>query len=267
MKNAAYAIKALILVILLAFESYYLTTLFIDFVKNGNFFAPQLTFMASVVVFLLLISYTFTLTVGAWKTWEQYLIAPAPIALGIFLPILSINSNRAFTILIVSFLLMVMYVYASARVKDQMIKFNPVIVFRFAVKGILLIFSLLAAVLVLMLSAGDPKLLNIGDTIGELAQNYSENIIAQPNLEGFVVNVKTPVSQQVSTMLEPYGNFVTPFIAVLIFALIRFLGGISHIFYIITIGVVIKIFTKMGFLHMYEVQVQKEEISFESPST
>ena len=163
-------------------------------------------------------------------------------------------------------------------------------------------FSLLTAVLVLINSPENRPELSIGSKIGELAQKQAEAIInpqiekintetqgallknlpidpellsglggtkqdsssyvgSFPGIQ-FDLDLKKTVETEFDRIAAPYKRFIPPLIALIVFALIRFLGGISYLLFSITIGAVFALFKKVGFLHPFTSTVEKQDLSF-----
>jgi len=133
--------------------------------------------------FFWLLATTHALIVGAWDTWEQYLLGPVPIALGIFIASYSVNSAYAVVILILVLVYMSYEVTLASQLKNQLLVFNPRLVLKFISKGIVFAFSITSAILVIV-SVGKQPDINVGNTIGGYVDKYlSSHINAQLNNE------------------------------------------------------------------------------------
>lgn len=303
MKDAAYYIKTGILMILLTIESYALTDALLAHIRSEDYFTPSMRTLGIIAGLLLLIIYTYSLTVGAWKKWEQFIIVPLPISLGIFGALFPLNSTYATLVAFVAYVLVSYDVLIATKIKDSMIKFNPVIILRFSTKGLLFLFALLAAIMVLLHSADKRNRIDLGSKIAELAQAQLENVMQpQPNqnqapsflideLEGkglppnpelfsmlsgmqgttsslvgglpsFNLDLKDTVKREVDRIVEPYQQFIPPLIALVVFALIRFLGGIVHLAFNITVPIVFGLAKSLGLFHIVHIPVTKEELTF-----
>ena len=137
--------------------------------------------MVTMAILLWLLTTTHALIAGAWDKWEQYLLGPVPISLGIFIATYSLNSAYAVVLLFLVLLFMSYEVTLASQLKKQLLVFNPRLVLKFVSKGTVLAFSFTAAILVII-SAGKQPDINIGNTIGEFVDRYlSNHINAQIN--------------------------------------------------------------------------------------
>lgn len=127
--------------------------------------------MIFVVIFILLITITHALIAGAWDKWEQYVFGPLPISLGLFINVLPINSAYAMVIFILSYVMLCYEIILASQLKKQMLVFNPRLILKFTTRGIILVFSLSAAILVIVTAGKQPDL-NIGNTVGEFVDQY-----------------------------------------------------------------------------------------------
>ncbi len=302
MRSPVYYIKAGVLGTLLCLESFFLTKFLLGYVSTGDYFTPPLQTLGIITGLLLLIIYTYALTIGGWDKWEQYVIVPLPISLGIFSATLVLNPTYAILTGVIAYVLICYDILIATNIKSQMVKFNPRIILRFSTKGLLFLFSLLTAVLVLINSPENRPELSIGSKIGELAQKQAEAII-NPQIEKintetqgallknlpidpellsglggtkqdsssyvgsfpgiqFDLDLKKTVETEFDRIAAPYKRFIPPLIALIVFALIRFLGGISYLLFSITIGAVFALFKKVGFLHPFTSTVEKQDLSF-----
>ena len=289
--------------LLLTAESFFLTRFLLEYIKSEDYFTPPLKTLGIIVGLLLLVLYTYALTVGAWKKWEQFVVVPLPISLGIFAGLLLINSTYAVLVGAISYLFLSYDVYMASRIKNQLIKFNPIMVLRFSAKGILFMFALLAAVMVFLHAAEKREEFDIGSKIAEIAQTQVDKVM-QPTLdqegspdrlidelegkgippnpelfsmlsglqEGsnsfigglptFNLDLKETVKKEVDNIIAPYKQFIPSLVALVVFALIRFLGGLAHLVFNITSPALFKIAQSLNLLHVEYKQVQKEELTF-----
>lgn len=305
MKDAAYYIKTSILMVLLALESYFLTQILLNYVRSEDYFTPPIQTLGTIALALLVLIYTYALTVGAWKKWEQFVVVPLPISLGVFVGIFFLNPTHAVLVAAVAYILLSYDVYIATTIRDQLIKFNPVTILRFSTRGILFMFSLLAAVLVFLHSSEKNNEFELGSKIAEIAGNQLGSIM-QPKLDpsklpsnlaneldgkglplnpelfglggmqgdtnsvidglpSFNLDLGNTVKTEVNNIIEPYKQFIPPLIALLVYAMVRFLGTFAHIAFNLTVPIVFGIAKKLSFLHSYSVPAEKEELSFTSP--
>ncbi len=152
-------------------ESLILTNIVVQFISSQKFFTPPLGLMISVVILLALLITTNALLAGAWGRWEQFVFGPLAICLGIFLVVYPINSAYAVVIFFVVYVLTSYEIILASQLKKQMLIFNPRLVLKFVSKGIILSFSLSAAILVIVTAGKQPEI-NIGDRVGEFVDTH-----------------------------------------------------------------------------------------------
>lgn len=297
-------IKTIAISLLLGLETYLITKLLMSYVETKRYFAPPMAFLAELAALILVLLYTYFLSAGAWKTWEQYVIVPVPISIGIFLATFQLDMTYALLMFFISFLLLCYDVFLATRLRNEMITFRPRFILRFSTKGILFIFSLLAGVLVLIESTQASNEINLGEKVGDVVQSQYENFV-EPEINenaqrvlvnelggkglpidpeifsklgvltgdsnsfvgeipGINLDLRKTVENEFNSLIEPYKQFIPPLIALVVFALIRFVGTIVHGLFNLTIDIVMKLFVSIGFLKVYHVAVKKEEIGFDS---
>jgi hypothetical protein len=278
-------------------EAFFLTILISDFVGKGDFFSLNIQFSLYVIGLMTLITLTFALTIGAWHVWYLNIMAPLAIAAGILLPVLQSGPVYAFIIGGVSFIIMAAESFRSYRIKNILIRFDSLLVLRFAIKGILLVFSLLAG-LMIILNAGRIKEIDLGqaiatvvekpirssvnsqlqqqierqviysgyteDEIKQVLEDYgvSEDMTASLNTPSLDLDIKGMVQSQVNNLIEPYKEFVRPLIAILVFGLFQLYATISYAVYSLLVVLLIKIAKKTGFLKVFTQTVEKEDLQF-----
>ena len=81
-------------------------------------------------------------------------------------------------------------------------------------------------------------------------------------LPTFNLDLRDTVKSEVDTLILPYKQFIPPLMALVVYALIRFLGGIVHFFFNISIPIVFVIAKKIGWFHVSYITVQQEQLSF-----
>ena len=236
----------------------------------------------------------------AWDKWEQYVFVPIPICLGIFATAFFINSAYAILLVFLVYLILVYDIYIASNLKSMLIVFSPKLIMKFSAKGILLSFSITAAVLVLISSGKQPEL-NVGKKMGDLVD---EHIIPQINQEienrvesvkedpmevinranlgdeqkgllektgvlDNLANIKAPelslaetITQEVNKLIEPYKRFVNPIISIMAFGIVQFLGTISFIIYMLSIDILFWLAKKTGFIKIEKVPTEKEILHF-----
>ena len=176
MKTPAFYIKASVLAALLFVESYLLSSTIVEFISSQRYFNPPVEMMVRITALQIAIIVTSSLLAGAWDKWEQYIFSPLPIASAIFLIALPVNSSYALILAFVVYLLMSYEVFMATNLKSQMLSFNPRLILKFSSRGIILTFSIAAAVLTI-LSAGTEPQLDVGETVGDFVDKYLTNEI------------------------------------------------------------------------------------------
>ena len=286
MRTKVHYIKSSLLAALLVIESYLLSDLLMGYVMSGNFFSPSPRLLIKAVAMLLLILYTYFLTVGGWGKWEQYLTVSLPIATGIGIRATMNNPTYGLLIGFLVFLILSYDVFLSNRLKNHMLVFNPRIILKFSNRGVLFTFALSTAIFVFIDKPVEKPEFNLGAKIGNITQRQFENIL-EPQLnqsakqgiaeqipgggDDFIqglpdvnLDLRQTIETEFNKIVEPYKRFIPPLIALVVFTFVRFLGGITNWIFTFTIGLVFAFFKKIKFLHVNHKTVQKEEIGFES---
>ncbi len=297
MKSAGYYIKLTFITLALFAESFILATLINSYFTTGNFFDISIPFSLQVVGCMVLISLTFSLTVGAWDAWYFNLLAPAAIASGVMIPLLPTNTTHALIAAGATFIIIALESYRSYRIKKILLDFVPLLVLRFAVRGIFLAFSILAG-LMIILNASNVRQIDFGQLIANVAEKplkstvnsqlqqtierqtiysgYTEEEVQQLLSEygieagtetGTVpeelnIDVEGMIKQQVNSLIEPYKEFVRPLIAVLVFGLFQIYATVSYVVYTLLVGAVVVVAKKIGILHELIETVEKKDLRF-----
>jgi len=162
---------------MLFIEAFILTFLITGYVVAQNYFTMSWELSLQTVFLMLFLAYTYSLTIGAWNKTEQYIIVPLPISLAIFTAVLQYNFSYAVLAFILSFLLLTLDIYKATRIKNLLIRFDPKIILRLSTTGILFLFSILGAVLVILHSASVQTELNIGHKIAEVVEAPLKNVV------------------------------------------------------------------------------------------
>src|SRR3989304_4326639 len=254
MKSAWYYVKLGVLMLALFTETFFLTTFINGFVSQGDFFNLNIPFSLQVVSLMTLIILTFALTVGAWDVWYFNIMTPLAIAAGIMVPLLSTSTTYALIAAGVAFIIMAAESFRSYKIKGLLIKFDSLLVLRFAVKGILLVFSILAG-LIIILGASNVKEIDFGKLIADVAEKpikstvnsqMQQTIERQTIYSGYSaeevqklldeygietgtgtelltndLDIKSMIQTQVNDLIAPYKELVRPLIAVLVFGLFQ----------------------------------------------
>ena len=252
--------KSAALMIALAAESFLVTRLLFDYVKTQDYFSFNLYSFIPIGLTFLLILWTYSLTVGGWGKWEQYVLVPLPISLGIFVAVFQLDVTYAPLTALISSILLSYYMYNAAALKKEMVRFRPSIILSSSTKGILFLFSLVAAVLVFLHATSNGQEINLGKTVGEFAsEHYAQSLPA----EGLGLDLAQIVESEFNKLVAPYQDFILPVTALLVFALVRFIGSLANMTFDLTSRPVYWLFKKVGFLHVSHTTVEKEDIGFE----
>ena len=300
-KTPAYYIKTAVLSILLFFESFFLIGTINGLIKSQKYFSPQLEVLLMIFILLYLIIITNALLAGSWDKWEQYIFPIVPVVLGIIIVTYTINSAYAIVIGAITFLILAYEMFLASQLKRQLVVFNPRWILRFASKGIILSFSIAAAVLVVV-SAGREPDIDVGSAVGKFVDQYFSSMVNEeinrqveseltpdelerlrtfgldpseftyvnetdifermPQLQAPQLSLRDTVTQEVNKLVEPYKRFVNPIIAILVFGLLQFLGALAFLLYSITIEIVFWAAKKTGFLKIDKVPAEQEILHF-----
>lgn len=276
-------------------ETFFLTTLINGFVSQGDFFNINIPFSLQVIGLMTLIILTFALTVGAWDVWYFNIMTPLAIAAGIMVPLLSASTTYALIAAGVAFILMAAESFRSYKIKGLLIKFDALLVLRFAVKGILLVFSILAG-LIIILGASNVKEIDFGKLIADVAEKpikstvnsqlqqtierqtiysgYSteevQNLLNQYGIDAGTsadaitqdLDIKSMIQTQINDLIAPYKELVRPLIAVLVFGLFQLYAAVSYAIYSLFVGLFIAIAKKTGLLNTVTTTVEKQDLQF-----
>lgn len=295
MKSAWYYVKLGVLMVVLFSETFLLTTIINIFVSRGDFFNINVPFSLQVVGLMTAIILTFALTVGAWDVWYFNILTPLAIAAGIMVPLLSANTTYALIAAGVAFIIMAAESFRSYKIKALLIKFDSLLVLRFAVKGILLVFSILAG-LIIILDASNVKEIDFGKLIAEVAEKPIKNTVnsqlqqtierqtiysgysaeeVQKLLDEYGIetgtgtelitndlDIKSMIQTQVNDLIAPYKELVRPLIAVLVFGLFQLYATVSYAIYSLLVGLFIAAAKKTGLLKTVTTTVEKQDLQF-----
>lgn len=259
MYTTAQYIKTYVLAILLFFETLLLTNLIVNFVMSQNYFNLSTVFAVEVVLLMFLSIVTYSLTIGAWGKWIQYVIIPLPVSCAIFLSLVRFNFYNALTITAVVYLLLCYDVYKAVKLKDLLIKFDPSYILRISTRGLLFIFSVLGGLVLVLNTTYTPNVLNVGEKIAELTDKPIRQMY---NVQHLDINLKDVIERQVNDVIAPYKNFINPIMAVLMFGLFRILGSVADFIFTSTINPIFDLAKRTRFFKTEKVMVEKEILKF-----
>ena len=298
-KTTAYYIKTIIIVTLLLVLSATLTNTLLVYVQTADYFSTDLNFYIRVAVLMLVLLYVYALSIGAWDKWEQYVIVPLPISLGIIIALIDQNPVYAFLAAGVALALLIYDVYNATYIMHNLVRYSTNLVLRFSTKSLLFMFALLAAFLVLI--SGELKNaqeFNLAQKVTNLAKNQINTLISsqgtdagfqQSILNSFGTNLPNEsetnslfgqnilnivvgslndeavgeiVETQVENFIEPYRQFVPSLLALLVFGLIQFIAFVVLTVFKITSWPLMLIAKGTHFIHSNNRVIEQEVLSF-----
>jgi hypothetical protein len=300
MRQTSYYLKIAVIVLLTFIQTYYLSWLISTYVAQGNFFTLNTEFSIRVVILMVLLAWTFAISVGSWEKGLQYLIIPIPTAVAMFLVIAQMNISFAFLIMLGTAGLLIYDIWKSTRLSKLLIRFEPTIVLKFSTSGLLFLFSVLAGVLVMVdtekvqeMNIGKQTAEIVGETLDTAIQTQIQNTLSgapqgyldqidpsvvnmlesfglpsnlsdpmYSNPENLGINTKVIVEAQVNDLIEPYKDFVKPVMALLLFGMFQFYAYIAYLIFSLTVNGIYWVAKKTNFLKIETVQVDKEILKF-----
>ena len=211
MKNSAYYIKTFSLTLIIFVISYFLTRTIAEPIKNQDYFSFSAEYAAKIILLMLGNLYAFSLTVGAWNKWEQYLVVSIPVSIAIFFAIFSISPAYALILSFLAGVLLSLDVYKSTRISALMVRFDPKIILRLSTSGLLFVFSIVGGVLVILYSVVAPEF-NIGREVSSLVEKPLRSIVEtqlRNNLEQQLIPLnltgKETTNSNVEDLLKQFG--------------------------------------------------------------
>jgi ABC-type multidrug transport system fused ATPase/permease subunit len=177
MKSPQFIVKAVVLSGLLFIESLLMSFKLVSYVQSQRFFNPPLETLIILGALMVAMLYTYSLTVGGWNKWEQYVTVPLPLALGVFFAILTVNPAYAAIFFILGYILLCYEVYLSTKFRKLFIKFQPTLILKLSSKGILFTFALVGSALVVISSGKAELKLDFGDRLNDTVNEYFQGVI------------------------------------------------------------------------------------------
>jgi hypothetical protein len=296
----AYYIKTVTIVVLTFFQTYFLSWLILDYVSKGNFFTFDTAFALLVIFLMVLIAWTFSISVGAWGNGMQYLVVPVPTGMAMFMVLAPQNVTYALITAAVVVAMLMYDVWKSTKLSELLIKFEPTIILKFSTNGLLFLFSVLAGVMV-MVNTGKAHELNlgkqtadlVGNTLNTAIQSQIKNTLqgapqgylnqvdpsvvsmleqfglptdlsdpAYTDPQNLGIDTKEIVESQVNALIEPYKDFIKPIMALLLFGIFQFYAYIAYLIFSLTVNGIYWIAKKVSFLKTETIQVDKEILKF-----
>ncbi len=267
-KDIVPIIKTVFLALLLFIESYLLTSLMAAYAQLRDYFSPPTNMVILLAIGLLLLAYTYALTIGIWNKWEQYIVVSIPVCLGIFVRVVQINPTYAFALTIIGLTLITYDIYFASSLKSQLISFNPRIILRVSTRGLLFIFALVGGALILMEPSN--KNIDIGNLIASEVGEQVENFIMQSptfqplNQYGFsnLINVEELIETEVNKYVFTYRDYVLPLLALVALGFIQFLNFLVLVIFSSTVGFLFKLAKSTGFFQIEKEVVEREVLKF-----
>lgn len=261
-------IKTIVLSIALFVESFFLTSLMAEYARLHDYFTPPVNIVILLGVGLLLLAYTYAFTIGAWVSWEQFVIVPVPVCLGIFLVTMRINIVYALVLTAVCLVLLTYDIYFATSLKAQLVTFKPRLILRFSTKGLLFIFALVAAAIILM----EPASKNIdvsgliADEVGEQAEKLVKSSPTFQPLNQYgltdMLDISGTVKKEVDTFIGSYRDYVLPILAFVALGFIQFLNLIVYLIFSLTIGLLFRIAKGLHFFRVEKETIEREILKF-----
>lgn len=290
-------IKIGILSLLLLLTSYFLTNTILIPIKTHNYFGVSLEYSLKIIALMLVEVYLFSLSVGIWGNWKQYLFVALPPMLGITLVTIQINIFYGTITSAILFALLCVDIARSNDLKNTLIIFKPIYVLSLSTSGLLFIFSIIGGVMVILSSPDLPKI-NVGKSLATVIEPQVKKMVSnelqkqtQNEMSLFNVGVVDPaikeildqaqtqtpvlaqnyvdninfsslIENQINNFVTPYKDFLHPILAVLMFLLFQFYASITRVIFAISIEPLFKLAKKLKFLHIEKVTVEKEVLKF-----
>jgi len=284
MNKTSYTLKVFVLFVLLFLESLLLTDVIVLYVKDGVSLMPTINRLLTLGILMLLISYTHAFTIGAWNKWEQYILIPIPLSLGIFFSMTRENYDYAIIFTLVAYLLFIFDVHIITQTKNNLINFSALTVFRGSAKRLLLSYALFAAVMVFIVAnqKQDPQevsallteYISVPVESGVMKILQSSNSSKPLGLDTIIQNgalslpgllnidVKSMIADEITTLLYAYKNFLAPSLALLTFFILQFVIAIVSMLFTLTVWLAFFILKRSGVYFEEQTKATKTDITF-----
>lgn len=269
-KTSSYYIKSFTLMVLLAVESYFLTSAILNFAQSLNYFGIDTNFYINVILLMITIIATLSLTIGGWDKWMKFVIFPLPISLGIFASVFSYDLTNSLILFLLAFALLCYSVQISALAKNQFIKVNANQVLANSFKSVSFVFSLTAGLLVFFTVKGQGASFSLGNIFfnsfgKQIKQTIESNMLAQfgPSFNLTAnIDLNMIIPKTIDQFTAPFKEFIPPIMALVVFGLFKLLGMVAEIISSFINPALFLILKKTGFLKVTLTQVTKEDLSF-----
>lgn len=262
--NYPHYIKTSVMSVLLFVTSMLLGNTVVDYVEAGNYFSFPLGSSVMFVVYSTLLLVIFAMSIGCWNRYDQYLFVMLPIVFGIFFSLEHLNPIQALTLASVFALILIFLIYRAFRLKSLLVKFVPNLVFSDATRILLFMFSLMSAYAIFINFDSVAKPSSITDLLsGEVSKVIS-------NSEGgpfeILKNANVPlddiIKQNVEGLLAPFGQFMTPIIALIVLSYFQLLSWISYTIYSLIIEPIFWLGKRFGLYRIELEDVKRENLTF-----
>lgn len=261
-KTNAWYIKSTVIAVLLFVETLYLTHLMEIYIKAKEYFSLQFTTptILLIIATLCLILITYTLSIGSWGRYEQYITVALPITLAITIFLSKYNIFNAILSGILIQVALCLEIYMSTKLKAVLTRFDPIAILTISEKWLLSTYSALA-VLILMFGKTQENIyhLNIGEIAATLMQNIGENVYYMEHLNASIISLLT---NQINSVVEPYRDLFKPILSIYLFMLFRFIASIAYLIYSVLITPIFHIAKATGFIKIEKVMVEQETPTF-----
>ena len=267
--NLSY-LKIIAISLFLLVSSYFLTNQILVPIETHNYFGFDLSYSLKIVGLMLAVTYLFSLSVGIWGSWKQYIFVALPPIIGISLVTAQINLFYGLVTPTLLFLLLCIDLAKSNGLKNTLLIFKPAYAFALSTGGLLFIFSVIGGLMVIISSPNLPNI-NIGKSLSTIIEPQIKKMIgsqiqglAPAVAQGYVndMNFNALIESQVNNLIAPYKNFLHPILAVFMFLLFQFYASITKIIFSIIIGPLFTVAKKLKFLYVEKVMVEKEVLKF-----
>lgn len=262
-KTIPWYIKTVAISIILFIETYILGTWIEEYIFKGDYFniTPTNTALINILITMVIIVITYSLSIGAWDKFEQYLLIPIPVGLALTLILIKYNLYNGITAGLILTLLICYDIYKSTVLKKLLTKFEPKFILSPSIKGILMVFSLFAVLILLFSSAKTPLTdLNIGERIAKFTKEPITKSI--PNIQYLDIEPENIIENQINSMIVPYQSFLKPLMAVFVFLVFGFVGSLAYWVFVFLVYPMFYLARKTGFIKIEKVTVEQEKPIF-----
>ena len=256
-KTTSWYIKTIIISLMLFLQTYILGMFMEQYIAKGNYLNITTGDMlvVKIVTTLLLILITYSLSIGGWGKWEQYVSIAIPISMAMALILIKYNAFNGITTTLLISILIGYNLYKTNKLKQLLTRFEPKVILGPSSRGLLLAYSIFAVLILMLNNNNKVSDINIGEKVANVTEKPLRGI---PNVQYLNLDTTSIVENQVNSMLIPYKSFFKPVMAVLVFVIFKFLGSISYWIYTFLIGPIFHIARRSGLIRIKKVTVEQE---------